>query len=137
MPQALSPLAAFLILAAWALAGCATAAKPADPDLNIDRAADPDARYIEGLLVDVRPRTSTLLISKGNKVDALNFSYVKYDAATRLFLDNQPATLTDLDKYMPAKVKGRMRRGQFVAETAKFSSVRPLNAPAATAPAQP
>jgi len=125
------------MLAAALLAACATATKPIDPDLTIDRAADPDARYIEGLLVDVRPRTSMLLISKGNKVDALNFSYVKYDAATRFFLDNQPTTLTDLDIYMPAKVKGRMREGQFVAEVAKFSSVRPLNAPTATAPAQP
>jgi len=89
------------------------------------RAGDPDSRVFAGLIVSLRPASSVMVVSKdeGSGRDVYpNFIYVKYDDATRFLLDDQPATLTDIEQYMRVKVDGHMRDGQMFAEIANFSS---------------
>lgn len=112
--------------------GCAGEKKvgEVDPELVIDRAANPDARYVEGTLIEVRPTVNALLISTGRRAEDLNMVLAKYDAGTKFYLQGEPVDLTALRRYMPVRAKGVMREGQFVLEVAKFSAMLPANAPA-------
>jgi hypothetical protein len=115
-----------------ALAGCAgggptTGQAPGGPSAN-----DPDARAFSGRIISLRFTTSTMLISKPEKapdgaprIGVPNEVLVRYDANTQFFLDNQPATLDQIDKYMLVTIHGHMRNGQLFAETASFSSALP------------
>ena len=99
------------------LVGCASVPSSAKP-------GDPDSRVFVGLIVSLRPVVSTMVVSKdeGRGKDAYpNFIYVKYDAATKFLLDDQPATLADIEQYMKVKIDGHMRDGRLFAETVSFS----------------
>jgi len=112
------------------LVGCASVSTSLPDVPSSARADDPDSRVFTGLIVSLRPTSSTMVVSKdeGRGRDAYpNFIYVKYDAATRFLLDDQPATLTHVEQYMQVKIDGHMRDGQLFAQTANFSSVPPLN----------
>ncbi len=114
------------LLLAFTLAGCAVGGATHPPLAN---ANDPDARTFSGNIIGLRFTSSTMLVSKndtapdGHRVP--NEIIVRYDAATHFLLDNQPATLDQIDKYMPVTIQGHMRGGQLFAETASFSSALP------------
>ena len=118
-----------LLLATALLAGCATAATPSNaPPPAGPASKDPDYRAFSGTIVSLRFTTSTMPVSKEEQdrnVRVPNNILVKYDAQTRFFLDNQPATLDQIDRYMPVTIQGHMRNGQLFAETASFSSRLP------------
>ena len=84
-------------------------------------------REFEGTIVSLRPTTETMLISKGKKVEELNMVAVKWDRQTLFFLDGQKADLTQIQQYMPVRVKGRMVDGQMVADEVWFGSALPAN----------
>jgi hypothetical protein len=118
-----------------ALAGCAgggaNAGQTSSPNGG-PSANDPDARSFTGRIISLRFTTSTMLISKPEKapdgargIGVPNEVLVRYDANTHFFLDSQPATLDQIDKYMLVTIHGHMRNGQLFAETASFSSALP------------
>lgn len=115
-----------LIIAATLLAGCAGG--NANSQAGGATGGDPDFRSFSGTIVSLRFTTSTMLISKEERIDQVrvpNNISVKYDANTQFFLDGQPTTLDKLDRYMPVTIQGHMRSGQLFAETARFSSRLP------------
>lgn len=111
------------------MAGCAGEPAPR-ASVEIGRPGDADYRQFTGTIVSLRPMISTMLISKDEvhgKDQYPNIIRVKYDAQTKFYLDNQPATLDQFQQYMIVKVDGHMRDGELVAESANFSSVLPMN----------
>jgi hypothetical protein len=124
------------------LGGC-TSGPPAGGQQGLEHADDPATRAFKGTIISLRPTTSTMLISKdehgstiGSKEAIPNIIAVKYDAQTRILLDDQPATLDQLEQYMTVRVSGHMRDGQLFAETTRFSSVLPANVRRADAQAK-
>lgn len=117
------------------LTGCASSQRP----LTGSASADPATRAFQGTIVSLRYPTSTMLISKDERLGRDQFPNiiaVKYDAQTQFTLDNKPATLDQLQQYMPVSIQGAMRDGQLVATNARFSSVLPQNVrPARSLPA--
>ena len=120
------------------VAGCASQPQ-GDSATGSIQSNDPDARTFNGTIVSLRPMKSTMLISKDEHQgrDAYpNIITVKWDAQTKFFLDGQPTTLDRVQQYMNVHVDGRMREGQMFAESAKFSSVLPMNVKPAASSAQ-
>jgi hypothetical protein len=108
------------------LAGCgATPQESGTPNPT-----DPDARAFTGTIISLRPMTSTMIISKDERVGSDVFPneiIVKYDAQTQFEMDSHPATLDRIGQYMTVHVTGHMRDGQMFAEVADFSSILPHN----------
>jgi hypothetical protein len=119
------------MVVALALAGCDASQKDVDrkPD-NQAKAGDPDARSFKGTVIGFQPTTSTLKITRAVEYgrDRIPIEVkVKYDAATKFYLDGKPATLDELIQYMPVEIEGRMRDGQMFAESVRLSSALPPN----------
>jgi len=98
---------------------------------------DRDYREVHGTIISLRVPTSAMIISQDDRAANIPVAdLVKYDAQTKFLIDNQPATLDQVQQYMNVTVSGHMREGQFFAETANFSSILPMNVKPATQTAQ-
>jgi len=97
-----------LVAGVWfcaVLPACQTPAAPAtEPAATIDRTRNPDARYFEGTVQSLHHAFHVLVITT-DKYPALR---LKYDKNTRFFLSGQPATIADIQQYMPIKIWGHM-----------------------------
>ena len=81
-------------------------------------------------MIGFQPTTSTLKITRPVEYgrDRIPVEVkVKYDAATKFYLDGKPATLDELIQYMPVEIEGHMRGGQMFAESVRLSSELPPN----------
>lgn len=111
------------------IAGCTTTPRTG-PEAAKTAASDPDARAFTGTIIGRKLALSTLIFSKDEHLGADSFPnqvYVKYDVQTKFFMDDQPATLDQLQLYMTGHIEGHMRNGQMFAESARFSSTLPNN----------
>lgn len=135
MPRLPLPLLfTFLLLAGCASAGPASTNDPAADvaDLKPDP-GDPASRVFAGTIYGFQPTTSTMKIATNDTVPP-NPVHCRYTAQTRFFLDGQPATLDQIQQYMPVRVKGRVTPDAFIIETARFSSRLPANVRPAPTP---
>lgn len=123
-----------------AVVGCTPSQRADSRDAgNATVPGDPDARKFTGTIFRLNPFTSTMKITKEEKIgkDAFpNQIVVKYDEKTKFLMDGQPTTIEQIQQYMTVRVEGRMRDGQMFAEVADFSSVLPEKVKKAPAKAE-
>src|SRR4051812_29797769 len=103
------------VMATGVMVGCSSQPTAREGGSRMERVArEGDERAFAGTIISLRPTVSTMLISKDEQVGKEKFPNViavKYDAGTKIFVDGREGTITDLERYMPVQVRGRMKDG--------------------------